>query len=122
MSVYDEIQRERERQDQEWGGADHDDLHRVRDWSSMIGKQQARFNEAAVIVPTSDFTWEQRALLLREKMLKTAALAVACIDAIDRRLAGILPNHTGQIVQPNLCDDPKCPRCGVPVYKDGVRV
>lgn len=116
MSVYDDIQAERDRQDQQWGGADHDDLHRIRDWSSMVTKQMDRFNEAAVIVPTSDFTWEQRALLLRERMVKTAALAVACIDAIDRRLVGIMPEHTGQPVQPNLCDDPDCPRCGIPKY------
>jgi hypothetical protein len=116
MSAYDDIQAERDRQDQQWGGADHDDLHRIRDWSSMVTKQMDRFNEAAVIVPTSDFTWEQRALLLRERMVKAAALSVACIDAIDRRLVGIMPEHTGQPVQPNLCDDPDCPRCGIPKY------
>lgn len=116
MSVYDEIQRERERQDMQWGGADHDDLHRIRDWSSMVGKQMTRFNEAAVIVPTTDFTWEQRALLLREKMLKTAAIAVACIDAIDRRLVGIMPEHSGQPTEPGACDDPDCLRCGVPKH------
>jgi hypothetical protein len=66
---------ERERQDAQWGGQDHDDQQSNRDWTHYMGKQ------AAKIAPDPE-----RA---RERYIKIAALAVAAIESIDR--AAIAP-------------------------------
>ena len=70
MSVYDEIKAERARQDEQWGGPDHDDQHHVGEW----WEYRKKFEERAYYAPP------QR----REALVKIAALAVAQLEAIDR--------------------------------------
>lgn len=71
--VFNEIRAERTRQDLQWGGADHDDGHSESDWLSFIESQitKARFDFF------SDY---------RSRYVKIAALAVAAIESIDRKL------------------------------------
>jgi hypothetical protein len=72
MSIYDEIQTERQRQDVKWGGASHDDTHIANDWANYI-------IDHAKAACVSDF---------RTEMIKVAALAVAAIEAADRSSNG----------------------------------
>lgn len=67
--IFDEINEERKRQDEQWGGPSHDRAHSMYDWTTYIEKQLTR-----VKVPQSEF---------RERMIKIAALAVAAIEASD---------------------------------------
>lgn len=65
---------ERQRQDYEWGGSDHDDEHHERDWVAFIVKQLGK-------AQTGDVEF-------RRSMCKVAALALAgyessCRKAID---------------------------------------
>lgn len=126
-NVYDEIKAERDRQDAQWGGPDHDDRHTMLDWPAYITKQLGRYVDAAdrplnvIHDPDSRVpprTAQGRAQELRKRMLRIAALAVACIDTIDRFLAGVPSTHSGEVVGPQRCDDPHCRRCGVPRASD----
>lgn len=72
------VRAERARQDQQWGGADHDDVHVVADWFEFIQKQMAR----PWAGPWDD--GEDRALA-RERLVKVAAIAIAAIQSLVRR-------------------------------------
>lgn len=68
-TVYMNIRAERARQDEQWGGPEHDDEHTPWDWSNLI---------------------EQQAFWGREqdpwcRFVKIAALAVAAIESIERK-------------------------------------
>lgn len=70
-TIYDEIQRERDHQDQKWGHA-FDDQNTGHDWQAYMNNQLARgFSYFADIDP-------------RTAMLKAAAVAVAALEAYDR--------------------------------------
>lgn len=68
-----DIQAERSRQDQEWGGPAHDDQHEVTDWLEYIGKQHGRAFRASG--PDE----------ARERFVKIAALAAAAVERLDRQ-------------------------------------
>ena len=70
MSVYDEIKAERDRQDKQWGGSDHDDHHSRQDWRNYI----------------VEFAKDLRGRgNFRHQMVCIAALAVAAIESYDRQ-------------------------------------
>jgi hypothetical protein len=75
--IFSEIEAERIRQDSQWGGAQHDDTHSVENWSEYIDKQTYYANECG----DSDLADA------RQRFVKAAALAVAAIESIDRRLS-----------------------------------
>ena len=75
MSVYDEIRMERQRQDEKWGGPEHDDEHRPADWKRLL-ERRLRMAENAYL--------EANAHLHRYRLVQVAALAVAALEAHDR--------------------------------------
>ena len=79
QNIFSEIKMERERQDKQWGGKVHDDIHSVRDWVSFIVNFLGRtVNKKA--------KWGCNLKLARVAFIKVAALSVAAIEAIDRKL------------------------------------
>ena len=78
--IYQEIENERHRQDEEWGGPEHDDKHGIRDWLSFIvvylGQGVNR-----------DSDWGRKLSISRYALIQVAALAVAAVEAFDRRIA-----------------------------------
>ena len=78
-SVLDEVAVERERQDQKWGGPQHDNHHSVNVWERLIdaynGKHSPGFAEQ--MAKAGSMPW-------RERFVKIAALAVAAVEFIDR--------------------------------------
>jgi hypothetical protein len=72
LRIASEVISERDRQDFQWGGPDQDDRRSSRDFLSYIASQV----ELATAEKTSGH---------RNRMLRIAALAVASIEAIDRR-------------------------------------
>ena len=82
LSVYDEILRERNRQDRKWGGPDHDDQHSPADWISYLAKHIGK----AV-------AWPFDAALFHRQMVRVAALAVAAIEVLDRKAAAEEPKR-----------------------------
>lgn len=74
VKVLQEIADERSRQDERWGGPDHDDTHTPFDWCHFIS---LRLSEAEV------GNGEE----YRRMMLEIAALATAAIESYDRKQA-----------------------------------
>lgn len=75
MSAYDDIREERSRQDEKWGGPDHDDEHERDDWTYFIDDKMVYAEQAE-----SDAEY-------RRRMIQIAALAVAAVESLDRHVA-----------------------------------
>ena len=79
FALYEEIERERQRQDEKWGGPEHDDKHGIRDWLSFIvvylGQGVNR-----------DSDWGRKLSISRYALIQVAALTVAAVEAFDRRI------------------------------------
>jgi hypothetical protein len=74
MSIYDDIHDERKRQDELWGGPDHDDNHESEDWAAFI-------ESLALRLEMEHFSYDRT----RELFIHIAALAVAAIESLDRK-------------------------------------
>lgn len=68
-NVLIEVAQERQRQDEKWGGPEHDDTHEAQDWENFILDQM--FNRA-------------HGEHYRTEMIRIAGLAVAAIESYDR--------------------------------------
>lgn len=74
--ILEEVADERQRQDEKWGGAESDDKNNPLDWHEVI----ADYNG-----------WARRMLCMgsvakaRRRLIQIAALAVAQVEALDRR-------------------------------------
>lgn len=84
LQVLEEVRQEREHQDKKWGGPNHDDKHTPYDWSAFIisylGESVSEFvNESGRV--------ESRLRTFRYNMIKIAALAIAAVEYVDRRLS-----------------------------------
>lgn len=81
MGVYDEIKAERARQDDRWGGPEHDDTHDLEDWQILVERRVEMARHQAYgptgMVDRAGTDW-------RKRMLQSAALAVACVEWFDR--------------------------------------
>lgn len=70
--VYSTIDKERELQDQTWGGPEHDSCHSVADW--LV------FMEVYINKTKQLYTDGAPEYLVIEKIVKTAALSVAALE------------------------------------------
>lgn len=83
MSVYDEIQAERAYQDKKWGWRDLDDTRNTPwMWVAYIALHSSRWM-CGTFTPLGFSTVQD----FRTAMVKTAAIAVAAIESIDRQRA-----------------------------------
>jgi len=73
--IYVEVAMERAAQDRQWGGPEHDDAHRERDWEDILHKHAYRLVDC-LGEASPDY---------RQRLIKIAALAVAAIQAHDRQ-------------------------------------
>lgn len=77
--IASQIDAERERQDRQWGGADHDNEHSRRVWSSLIGEHVDRAVKLARSRSASSGD------SYRHRLVVIAALCVAAVEAHDRK-------------------------------------
>lgn len=75
--VINDITLERIKQDEQWGGGNHDDGHGPHDWCRYIHKQNQAAYGAFVGIFGDRMSW-------RSRMVKIAALAIAAIESHDR--------------------------------------
>lgn len=75
QTIYAEIDSERAYQDGKWGGTAPDDARTQSEWEGWIKEYSQGEGRAA-------------GRAFRERMLKTAALAVAALEAYDRKNGG----------------------------------
>lgn len=73
LDILSEILKERAYQDAKWGGSSHDDTETEENWQKYITEY------ANAQGSSSDYDF-------RKRMVKVAALAVAAIEAYDRRV------------------------------------
>ncbi len=77
--IFAELLNERVQQDRQWGGAAHDDMHAPMDWSNFIDYQLDKLaDEGGEAGHLPDTT------LVRARLLKIGALALAGVGSIDR--------------------------------------
>lgn len=74
QQIYDDIRNERERQNREWGGPEHDDDHSISDFIAYITKHAGKAVDGTV----SD---------QRRQMVRVAALAVAVVEKLNRQIS-----------------------------------
>lgn len=70
-----DVSRERKKQDNEWGGPEHDDRHDRYDWIQFIEHQ------------ISSVTRTDNPKKIRRRFVKIAALALAALESMDRQEA-----------------------------------
>ena len=73
-AVLKDVFDERQSQDKQWGGPDHDDCHLEVDWVSYIVRQLGMASEYDVAPE-----------VFQTRMVKVAALAVAAVESSRRR-------------------------------------
>jgi hypothetical protein len=70
-----EIEDERKRQDQLWGGREHDDTHDEWDWLQYLTRMLEKTDRAIL---------NQNMPVYRERLVKLAAIAIAAAESYDR--------------------------------------
>lgn len=82
-NIFEEIRKEREYQTSRWGTEADDQLNTPADWVLYINNYASKWMDGT-------FRPYKRATLLkfRESMVKSATLAVAAIESIDKQLNG----------------------------------
>ena len=90
-----DVATERRRQDARWGGAAHDDAQPMETFIGLIRDYAAW---ARVAFRAGGGIGEAR-----ERLIETAALAVAAVESLDRRHAATLAGNSGQ--RPRLGND-----------------
>lgn len=73
--IYAQVEEEREKQDREYGGSEHDDIHPREDW---VGFLTLHVNRARLAAKGSTY---------RYQLIRVIALAVAAIEVYDRKVA-----------------------------------
>jgi len=80
-----DIHIERSRQDEQWGGPAFDDMHNPMDWIDLIDVQLDKLaHEGGPGVEADPVTPDHDTELVRQRLVKVAALAIAGIQSIDR--------------------------------------
>lgn len=75
--IFREISKEREKQDLQWGGPQHDDMHDYLSWVNFIDNQVVKAYDA---IDDNYYLPEYR-----ERLVKISALSVAAIESFDRK-------------------------------------
>jgi hypothetical protein len=78
MAIHDEFRAERARQDEEWGGAAHDDRHSIETWIALLTE---RVGQAF-----TGYQYRDRPAY-RQRLIQTTALAIAAAESLDRQEA-----------------------------------
>lgn len=81
--ILKEIARERKHQDEKWGGPKHDDIHHPYSWCVVI---TSYLSKSVGFFITETGTEDSRYKTFRFNMVKVAALALAAIEAVDRKI------------------------------------
>jgi hypothetical protein len=83
-----EVIGERERQDAQWGGPEHDDRHLANDWVAIIVRHLGLAADDAAATDPERF---------RRQLVRVAAVAVAALESFDRtrrpKAAGHVPEE-----------------------------
>lgn len=76
QDIFNEIENERKYQEAKWGNETDDTLNTQFHWVTWIVQEVTRFTNG---------TWNPPMTNFRKAMIKTAAVAVAAVESIDRK-------------------------------------
>ncbi len=76
--IFAEINAERQYQEDKWGNDNDDKLNTPFHWVTWVTQELTRFTNG---------TWNPPVANFRKAMVKTAAVAVAAIESVDRKSA-----------------------------------
>lgn len=96
-AILRQIEAERARQDDLWGGAAHDDTHRPSDWLVILVRHvglAAYDGSPSDVCHKTEATGGYDVGRYRKQLVRVAAVAVAALEAFDRR-AGVAPVPDG---------------------------
>jgi len=77
MLIYEEIQKERDRQDQKWG----EQNHHPKMWLIILGEEYGEACKHCLEAEQNNDVYYSQ---YREELIQTAAVAVAAIESLDR--------------------------------------
>lgn len=77
IPILTEIVEERTRQDEKYGGPEHDDAHHPCDWVFFIDRFRANAQRSADLGQMDAY---------RKSLVRVAALAVAALESFDRKV------------------------------------
>jgi hypothetical protein len=77
--VLADVEWERDKQNQQWGGNEHDDLHGPRDWAAFITEHLGKALDEA-----EREREPERHSRYRRRLVEVAAVAVAAVETYDR--------------------------------------
>lgn len=80
MTIYDDIRKEREYQDNKWGHEADDTLNTPWMWAAYIARYSTNWMKGTFLPIGTEVTDAFRA-----SMIKVAALAIAAIESLDRQ-------------------------------------
>lgn len=87
--ILEDVAAERVRQDEQWGGVDHDDQHCYVTWMDIVRK---RADKAEMEANLYNYAYGDQEMEVdaayRKRLVEIAAVAVAAIEAHDRRCEG----------------------------------
>lgn len=120
QSVLFEVAKERGRQDTKWGGPVHDDKHKTKEFAEFIDLRTDRIRVFLHLNPDADGTKEpaSHGETPRSLLIEIAALAVAAVESIDRKL----PNERLDRRPQGQCRNSECGWSGAiadAIQKDG---
>lgn len=85
MSVLDEIQQERQRQDAKWGEQNHDPVTWLAILTEEVGEVAEQSLKAASEATNGlDVLASHHRSLYRQEMMQVAAVAIAALESFDR--------------------------------------
>lgn len=82
QAILKEIDNEREYQVKKWGNGADDTKNQPNDWTAYIGHHSTRWFNGGFAPYDADTV-----AAFRKQMIKTAALAVAAVESIERQIA-----------------------------------
>ena len=120
VDIFTAVLVERLRQDEQWGGPEHDDTHLASDWLNFI---QYQWSKAAKQVPPSGIIPSENVVAYRERLIKVMALSAAALQSLNRLVSdgGVAPGAVAgddyvivnlEVINIDL-NDPKNPRLEV---------
>jgi len=109
MDIYEEVKAERSRQDEKWGGIDHDKQHTPDEWVQLAQDYLSWARVMAGMDSPDKY---------RRRMVQVASLAIAAIEAHDHHHGQQESsetceycNGTGRDPMSDTCNWLPCPNC-----------
>lgn len=111
--IYQEITAERTRQDALHGGARHDDRHTCTDWVALLVRHlglaidDGKPGAGTFHGPSNSHSLCENPARYRRQLVRVAAVAVAALEAFDRKVGNYTPPPDGTVKPDIILESPR---------------